>query len=95
MFVILVNYVKPLEAIDALLPGHVAFLDRFFRQGVFLTSGRRVPRTGGIILARAESAEALQTVLAEDPFQQEGAALYEIVEFTPNKAAPGLEALLG
>ena len=36
----------------------------------------------------------LSAVLAEDPFAREGAAEYEILEFTANKAAPGLEALL-
>ena len=84
MFVVLVNYVKPLAVIDALIPGHVEFLDRHYQDGTFLASGRRVPRTGGVILARAASREALSAVLAEDPFAREGAAEYEILEFAAN-----------
>jgi uncharacterized protein YciI len=94
MFVVLVNYVQPLAVIDGLLAEHVEFLDRHFAAGTFLASGRRVPRTGGMILARAESREVLSAVLAQDPFAREGAAEYEILEVALGKAAPGLEALL-
>jgi len=94
MFVVLLTYEKPLETIDALLAGHVRFLEEQYARGVFLASGRRVPRTGGVILARAESSEALLRILADDPFYREGAARYELIEFSPTKAAPGLKALL-
>ena len=51
---IVLTYVKPLEEVDALLPAHVAWLDQGYAQGLFLVSGRRVPRTGGVIVTRGE-----------------------------------------
>lgn len=94
MFVVLLTYCKPLTIIDALLAEHIRFLDARYADGTFLASGRRLPRTGGVILARAPSREALLALLAEDPFWREQAACYEIVEFSPTKTAPELTALL-
>lgn len=94
MFVVLLNYLRPLEVIDELLPAHVAFLEGQYRAGFFLASGRRVPRTGGVILARAASREELDAVLAQDPFAAAGAAAYEVVEFCPTKSTPELACIL-
>ncbi|WP_022662816.1 YciI family protein [Paucidesulfovibrio longus] len=94
MFIVSLTYLKPLEVIDSLLEEHVAWLKANYADGVLLASGRKVPRTGGILLARAESREALDAVLAGDPFHREGAARYEVIEFAASMAAPGLEALI-
>ena len=94
MFVVLLHYSQPLEVIDGLLDAHRLFLDKNYARGVFLASGRRLPRTGGVILARAGSRDDLEAILAEDPFAKAGAASYEIIEFLPGKVAPGLEGLL-
>jgi hypothetical protein len=53
-----------------------------------------VPLTGGLILARAESPEEVWKMLGEDPFHTSGSAEYEVLEFQPVRAAPGLEGLL-
>jgi len=94
VFVVLLTYTKSLDVIDALLAEHVRFLEANYARGVFLASGRRVPRTGGVILARADSRPALETILADDPFARAGAADYEVIEFVPGNVAPGLEELL-
>lgn len=94
MFLVLLTYVKGLDLVDALLDEHVRFLEANYAAGTFLLSGRQTPRKGGVILARAPSREALMTVLAGDPFMREGAARYDVVEFTPSKAAPELACLL-
>jgi uncharacterized protein YciI len=94
VYVVTLTYTAPLEQIDALVPEHVAWLDRHYATGAVLASGRRVPRTGGVVLARAANREALDAILAEDPFHRAGVAAYEVVEFTPTKAAPGLGTLL-
>ncbi|MGF1431457.1 YciI family protein [Kitasatospora sp. LaBMicrA B282] len=93
MFVVTLTYTAPLDRIDELIPDHVAWLDRYYEAGIFLASGRRVPRTGGVILAQAESAAQLEAVLAEDPFGRAGVAEYQVVEFLPTKTAPLLEPL--
>ena len=88
MFLISLTYVKPLDDIEALLPAHVAFLEKYYASSVFIVSGRKVPRTGGVILANAPSKDALMTILAEDPFHQAKVASYEVTEFTPTKWDP-------
>ena len=83
MFIAISTYLKPLEEVDALYSAHFAWMTPYYASGAFLGSGPRVPRTGGVIVARAESLEAFQALLAQDPFVQHGIAHYEIVEFTP------------
>jgi len=95
MFIVTLTYLKPVEAIDALMPGHVEWLDKGYADGLFLASGRRVPRTGGVILARSGDAAVLSDYLARDPFAIHGAARLDVVEFAATKTAPGLEALKG
>src|ERR1700687_2101905 len=87
MFAVLVTYVKPIEQVDAVLAPHRAYLQSNCDAGRFVMAGRRVPRTGGLILARAESKEEVQRLLAEDPFSKAGVAQYEIIEFVPTICA--------
>lgn len=47
MFVLELSYTAPLEAVDALLPDHVAWLDGLYEQGVFLRPGARSPARAG------------------------------------------------
>ena len=94
MFLVVLTYIQPLEAVDAHLGAHRDYLRRCYDAGVFLLSGPRVPREGGVILAQAESLSALEAILAEDPFQIHGLARYDIVAFTPGMAAPALTSLL-
>ncbi len=59
-----------------------------------LASGRRIPRTGGVILAKCDSRETLQARLSQDPFQQLGLARTEIIPFEASMASPALQSLL-
>lgn len=92
MFVVILDYVKPLEEVDRLKAAHVAFLDAQYEKGHFIASGPRKPRTGGVILAQGMSREQLDAVLAEDPFQREGIAHYSVIEFDPTKRLEGFPA---
>lgn len=94
MFIANLTYIKPLTEVDRHLADHVAFLDRHYAAGDFVCSGRKVPRVGGIILIRADQLETVQNLLQEDPFYVHEIASYEIIEFTPTKAAPGLSGLI-
>ena len=51
MFVLLLGYIRPIEEVDALMREHVAWLNEHYDAGRFVVSGRRVPRTGGVIVA--------------------------------------------
>lgn len=91
MYIVSLNYVKPLEDVEKYLEAHVAFLDKYYGSGNFIASGRKNPRTGGIILCKAESNKALNDILLEDPFNVNAIAEYEVTEFFPSKFAEGFE----
>ena len=93
MFIVTLTYLKPVEEIDALMHDHVDWLKKGYDDGLFIASGRRVPRTGGAILARSGDEQALRDTLARDPFAIHGAARYDVVEFTASMTAPGAEVL--
>ena len=94
MYLVLMNYVKPLEVIDELLPAHRKFLEDNYQKGLFLLSGPREPRSGGIVLAQCGSRWELAAVLEQDPFVTEGAATYEIIEFKTTRTGKALRFLL-
>jgi uncharacterized protein YciI len=94
MFLLVLTYTKPLEEVEPHLPAHMTWVDAHYQDGTFLASGRRVPRTGGIILARAADRDALGTIAATDPFVKAGVAQYDILEFTLSRTAAGFENLL-
>ncbi|WP_447640629.1 MULTISPECIES: YciI family protein [Chitinophagaceae] len=85
MFVISLTYKKPISEIELLINAHNAFLDKNYAEKIFLASGRKNPRTGGIILAHNIGLEDLQNRIKEDPFYQNGVADYEIIEFVATK----------
>jgi uncharacterized protein YciI len=93
MIVVTLTYLQPLDEIDALMRAHVAWLKRHYAAGLFIASGRRVPRVGGIILARSGDLAAVERAMSEDPFVAHGAARFELMEFTPSMTARGAEAL--
>jgi uncharacterized protein YciI len=91
---IVLTYVKPLEEVDAVLPAHVAWLEQGYEQGLFLAAGRRIPRTGGVIVTRGER-EAVEALAASDPLVKGGIATIEVIAFTATSAAPAIADLLG
>jgi uncharacterized protein YciI len=94
MFIVSLTYTCDLEKVDELLDEHIAFLKNQYAKGSFIASGRKVPRTGGIILARVESREALEEIIKGDPFHKNSIADYEINEFVPTMAGDGFENIL-
>jgi uncharacterized protein YciI len=93
VFVLLLTYVKPLAEVDALMREHVAWLDEHYAAGRFLVSGRRIPRTGGVIVARGDDRGEIEALAASDPFVAGGVATCEVVQFRASQTAPGLDEL--
>ncbi|WP_106419686.1 YciI family protein [Salinicola tamaricis] len=94
MFIVSLTYKVPLERIEPHVEGHMAWLQDAYAQGLLTASGRKVPRTGGVLLSHAER-PALEACLKADPFQIHDLADYEIVECAITLTAPGFEALKG
>ncbi|MEU6818531.1 YciI family protein [Streptomyces sp. NPDC046860] len=90
MFVLELTYTAPLDAVDAALSAHVAWLDEQYDKGLFIASGRKNPRDGGIVLAVADSRAEIEAVVAGDPFVTAGVCAYRVTEFTATKTAPEL-----
>jgi uncharacterized protein YciI len=94
VFLVLLTYTAPLERVDQHLSAHREFLLRNYATGIFLLSGRKEPREGGVILAKAASRQELEVVLTQDPFHIHGVASYQIVQFTPTMSAPMFSSLI-
>ncbi|WP_433944478.1 YciI family protein [Paenibacillus sp. SN-8-1] len=85
MFIISLHYLQPLEVVDQYIEEHVQFLEKQYAEKRFIFSGRKVPRTGGVILAKASSREEVEELIQDDPFYKHRVAEYEITEFQITK----------
>ncbi len=94
MFIVDLKYIVPLEELDGHMEAHIQYLKKYYEQNVFVASGRKVPRTGGIILALAKDEEALKKILMEDPFYKHLLADFTITQFLTSQYHPDLELLL-
>jgi uncharacterized protein YciI len=94
MFVLLLTYTKPLEEVDALMREHMAWLKEQYAAGHFVVSGRRIPRVGGVILARGDDRGEIEAIAAGDPFVAGGVATCEVIQFRASQRAPDLEGLV-
>ncbi len=93
MIIVSLTYIAPISDIDPLLDAHVDWLERGYASGRFLASGRKVPRTGGVILARGTLAE-VEAACSEDPFARHKVATYDFTEMAVTMSAEGLDGLL-
>jgi len=91
MFVVMIEYLVPIEEIDALLVAHREWVSRCFDEGHFVVSGPQIPRTGGVIIARTSSRGELNRLLAQDPFHLAQAVKYTVTEFEAVGAIPELK----
>ncbi|OWV66310.1 GTP cyclohydrolase [Rhizobium sp. R339] len=92
MFILSLTYRKSSEEADRHMEPHMAWVKEGYAKGWFLASGRKVPRTGGAILAIGNRAE-IEAYVAADPFTIHGVAEYDITELAVTTTAEGLEIL--
>jgi uncharacterized protein YciI len=94
MFIININYTVPLDKLDAYMTEHVKYLSQYYKLNIFVASGRKVPRTGGIILAMAKSKEVVEEIIKLDPFHIHNLAEFTITEFMTSQVHPALKSFL-
>ncbi len=58
--------------------------------GPVLLSGRKQPRTAGVMLATAAQSRAIEDNVLSDPFHREGIAEYDLAGRLPTMATPQL-----
>ena len=92
MFVVLLDYLVPLEVIERHLGAHRAHLAEQYAAGRLLVSGPRLPRRGGVIIARCPDRAELDAMMQRDPFIRQGVASYRVVEFAARAACGELAA---
>ena len=85
MYIVNLNYTKEVSEVEKHLEEHIKFLEKYYEMGKFICSGRKNPRTGGVILLNAESLSEVEKIILEDTFNINEIAEYEITEFFPTK----------
>lgn len=83
-----------MDDVEKILPQHLQYLEKYYENGTFIVSGRKNPRTGGVILCHTKNKDEINTILREDPFYQEKIAQYEVIEFIPSKSAEAFKSFL-
>ena len=94
MFIINITYKTELENIDQHLEEHIEFLNEQYQLKNFIASGKKIPRTGGIILAIMDSKSELENIIEKDPFKKHELVDYELIEFVPSKSIEELKFLI-
>lgn len=84
-FFVELKYLVPTEQLDQYVSAHRAHLQVGYDQGSLLISGPKVPRTGAVLIGKANSLEELQQFFQQDPYQINHLAEYSFAEFLPVK----------
>ena len=93
MFFIELSYKVELSQIDAHMVAHVRYLKKYYANGTFVVSGRKIPRDGGVIMATGKTREEIERIVSEDPFHSHGLADFRIIEFRISQRAEDLNPL--
>ncbi|OLP44067.1 YciI family protein [Rhizobium oryziradicis] len=92
MIILSLTYKADISQADAYMQPHLDWVKQGYERGWFLASGRKVPRTGGVILAKGDRAE-IEAFVALDPFVIHAIADYDITEVVLSTVTDGLAAL--
>ena len=94
MFIIDLHYLALFDEVSVYMDVHLNHLQKYYDKKVFVVWGPKVPRTGGVILAFANTREEIETIITEDPFYQHKLAAFTITELLTPVHHPDLMALL-
>jgi uncharacterized protein YciI len=82
-FIVEVTYTIPADQLGEIRTEHRAFLKTGYELGWLLCSGPTPEGTGGMVVARAPSLEALKQFFQNDPYRLKNVADHRFVEFDP------------
>lgn len=94
MFIFNLTYIKPILEVEKRLQAHISYLEENYSRKKFICSGRKVPRTGGVIICNCDTRQEAEQVMEQDPFFKEKIAQYDIIEFVPSKSLEEFELLM-
>ncbi|WP_391090951.1 YciI family protein [Vibrio sp. NH-UV-68] len=87
MYLVDMNFTDMSRITPELTEQHKKYLEGQYESGLLMFGGRKVPRTGGILVSAHRTKESLLEVLESDPFVASGAVSYIITEFVPVMAS--------
>lgn len=87
MYLVDMNFIDMSKVTPELTERHKKYLEKQYKSSLLMFGGRKVPRTGGILVSAHPTKEALVGVLESDPFVASGAVSYVITEFIPVMAS--------
>lgn len=88
LYLVTLLYTRPIEAVHAHLSTHRDWLVEHTRAGRILVAGPLEDRTGGFVLARCDSREALDQMIALDTFAIHGVSSYHVRGFDAAMRSP-------
>ena len=88
--VLTTTYLKPVDVVDQTRPAHVAWLHEEVTAGRILLAGRVESATGAVLITGDISDEAVEDLIARDPYTLAGLVRCERVSFNGSIRAPGL-----
>lgn len=94
MYIILIQYKKPDTLVRQNKDAHQSFIQEQIDKGHFITAGQRNPNTGEVVLSCLQDIETLHDIICQDPYFQNRAGHFEIIEFSPDQNCEELETLL-
>lgn len=94
MVVLRSTYTAKAEAVAALRPAHLAWLDTLIADGAVIAAGRLADGSGAAILCAGDDAGALLRAFDSDPYVEGGVASYaEILTFPAALGSDAIKAL--
>jgi uncharacterized protein YciI len=87
MYIVDITFTDMEKITPELTDKHKNYLEQEYKLNKLMFGGRKVPRTGGILISQHASERELEQVLNSDPFVKSGAVTYSITEFIPVMAS--------
>jgi uncharacterized protein YciI len=84
-FIVEIKYKVPFDKLSGIIEAHRSFLDTGYKNKMLLCSGPQNPKTGGIVVARANNEEEIREYFDNDPYHTQKVAEHNFIEFTPVK----------
>ncbi|MBF0237450.1 MAG: GTP cyclohydrolase [SAR324 cluster bacterium] len=91
VYVVILTYKVPVDKILPHVPAHREHLDVWFDTNSILFSGMQLSKTGGAIIVRAASEEAIQPLIEQDPFYLHDLADYQIIGVDVRRQQPVID----
>jgi uncharacterized protein YciI len=95
MYLVDMSFIDMTKITPELTDQHKSYLQKEYKSNNLVFGGRKVPRTGGILISQHANEHELKQVLNSDPFVQSGAVTYAITEFIPVMASKAYENIIG